>query len=34
MVFCEVAEVLNKEAMETEIFWFGNKTVGYVLPIV
>lgn len=25
---CEVAETLNKEGIETEIFWIGNKPVG------
>lgn len=25
---CEVAETLNKEGIETEIFWIGNKPIG------
>ncbi len=25
---CEVADTLNKEGIETEIFWIGNKPIG------
>ena len=25
---CEVADTLNKESIETEIFWIGNRPIG------